>query len=52
MNKKSTTATKLRALLHGVLNGDPDAERQAREVLYGKPSQPLVGEPLSETRIT
>lgn len=26
----------LRALLHGVLNGDPESERKARELLYGK----------------
>jgi hypothetical protein len=26
---------RLRYLLHGVLNGDPDVEREAREMLYG-----------------
>lgn len=29
-------ANEPRALLHGVLNGDPEAERKARELLYGK----------------
>ena len=34
----SVAVADLRALLHGVLNGDPKVEREARELLYGKPA--------------
>ena len=33
---------KLRTLLHGVLNGDPKVEQEAREMLYGREYDPEV----------
>jgi len=33
------TINDLRMLMHGIFNGDPKAEQQARELLYGKPER-------------
>ena len=33
------TINDLRTLMHGIFNGDPKAEQQARELLYGKPER-------------